>query len=443
MLALTCRRQPTAPGITLLKGILATLLLPATLWAGGAIITVPKPSGGDDTAMLQKALDEAVAKGPGTTVQLAAGTYLTRQLVAYDFRGTFRGAGEKKTTIEARKNLPVNLPNSFQENWPLPSATCHWPCLITFVDGDIRVSDLAVREPWSNGTATGPYINPTFGNTENGLYDVILFMGKNPTNVVVERVSIEGLQDDSDWGFNVAMGLDYSSYYPASSTLGDYCFLEGNFTVQNCSFNNMFSCVSFDGRHRDNRVIIGGSPDSGNVCENNCVALDLEPAQNAMFDVSFNRASAYWAAMWEYNLYSTNLGDFTPSTSYFLIHDNRFTALGAGTEGIWLVDNPASPWIRASIYNNKIDTQGASDGILLQNTKGASIWHNAITGTSNDAISLTGATQCAVIDNDFSGFTWSLADIYLDPGSSRNLVVCSSPKDTVQDLGTNDTIIIP
>ena len=261
------------------------------------------------------------------------------------------------------------------------------------MDGDIRVSDLSIKVTAPYATATTGYLNPTYamyGWMNYGVYDVILFMGKNPTNAVLERVSMEGVQDNNlDLGYNVTMGVDYSSYYPLSSTPGDYCFLTGNFTVQNCTFKNMFAGISFDGRHKDNHVIIGGSPDSGNVCENSCVALDLEPAQNSVFDVSFNKASASWAALWEYNAFSTNLGDFTPTPSYFLIHDNRFTAIelgpggpgsGAwpGTEGIVLVDNPASPWIRASINSNKIDCAQGSlcDGILLSGTKGTSVWHN-------------------------------------------------------------------
>jgi hypothetical protein len=56
-----------------------------------SIISVAPPNGSDDTDNIQAALNACVAKGPGCTVQLQAGTYLTRQLVTYNFQGTFKG----------------------------------------------------------------------------------------------------------------------------------------------------------------------------------------------------------------------------------------------------------------------------------------------------------------------------------------------------------------
>jgi len=77
------------------------LLLPATAWAGTHTVNVPPPTGVDDTANIQAALDTCVAYGPGCTLQLQAGTYFTKQLVAYNFQGTFKGMGRDVTKIEA------------------------------------------------------------------------------------------------------------------------------------------------------------------------------------------------------------------------------------------------------------------------------------------------------------------------------------------------------
>jgi len=62
---------------------------------------VKPPNGTDDTTNIQAALDACVVRDPGCTVQLAAGKYLTRQLLEYNFRGTFKGMGKGSTTIEA------------------------------------------------------------------------------------------------------------------------------------------------------------------------------------------------------------------------------------------------------------------------------------------------------------------------------------------------------
>ncbi len=424
----------------LLRGILGfTLLWPAALWGGPKTILVPKPTGGDDTVILQKALDDAVAHGPGAIVQLAAGTYLTKQLVAYNFHGTFQGVDQHATTIEAQPHLPVLTDSSFTANWPMPSADCHWPCLITFVDGNIRISNLSIKITAANGTATTGFINPTFNRVEYGLYDAILFMGKDPTNVSIDHVAIEGVQDGSGWGFNLAMGVDYSSYYPASTTVGDFHFLRGNLTIQNSSFSNMWDCVSFDGRHKDNHVVIGGTPSTGNVFEKAYLALDLEPAEDSAFEISFNQASGYAYAMWIYNLFTPNFVPATPS--HYLIHDNTFSSTGPTAECLFLMDDPASPWIRASIFNNRIESKNHfTDGILLVNTANTSIRNNVFTGSGRDAILLAGTTQAKVLDNDFSGFVAGWVDVTLTPTSTRNLIFCASPSDTVLDQGVDNRI---
>ena len=86
--------------ISLLLGIIVAGSTRAA--AGQHIVYVPSPSGGDDTAAIQQALDTCVQQHPtGCTVQLAAGIYHTRQLVAYNFHGTLKGLGMDTTTIEA------------------------------------------------------------------------------------------------------------------------------------------------------------------------------------------------------------------------------------------------------------------------------------------------------------------------------------------------------
>src|SRR4029453_12344698 len=52
------------------------------------------PSGGDDTAAVQAALDDCP---PGCVVALEAGTFRIAQLVASDFRGEVRGQGRGVT----------------------------------------------------------------------------------------------------------------------------------------------------------------------------------------------------------------------------------------------------------------------------------------------------------------------------------------------------------
>src|ERR1700694_1831994 len=115
---------------------------PATARDNRLVVRVAPPSGGDDTATLQAALDRCVGHQGSCKVHLAPGRYRTRQLVAYDFRGTFEGAGQDRTVIEPVGTLQV-CPAFCSKN---PDTTTNlWPDLIIFVDGDVRLSDMSIQ----------------------------------------------------------------------------------------------------------------------------------------------------------------------------------------------------------------------------------------------------------------------------------------------------------
>jgi hypothetical protein len=130
---------------------------PAFVQQHGQTITV-LPTGVDDTANLQCAFDNAVAAGPGVTVQLVAGTYHTRQIVVNNFQGVFIGAGAQKSVLTNLPNLYVNP--AFTAIIGPPSASNPWPVLVTFVGGDFVVSDMGT-------SITGN--KPTVGWTVPGL----------------------------------------------------------------------------------------------------------------------------------------------------------------------------------------------------------------------------------------------------------------------------------
>lgn len=446
MSALNRHRTSALPGTALLKGALClALALPAALWAGPLTIKVPRPNGLDDTANLQAALDAAVTHGPGATVQLAAGTYRTNQLVATNFQGRLKGAGQTQTTLVAKANLPVNVGDG---QWPLPDASHPWPVLITFIDGDIRVSDLAISVPTADGTATAVYDSPQFGDGVSGLISVLLFMGQYPTNAVVERVAITGAQDVTPWGYNVITGINYSSYYPDSGNPGGTLWLKGNFTVQNCTLRTMGLGTGFNGRHQDNQVVIGGAPGRGNVIQDVILGIDLELAQNAGFEVSFNQVSARMVGLWETKIFSQGAASYPPTApSGFFIHDNTFTITGAEAPGeqgaIAIIDTAASPWIRASVYNNRIAMDDMySYGIIATHTQGTTIRSNTFTGMGTSGINLAGATLATVEDNRFGDFVANTCDIFIDGSSSGNRVILASPDDTVEDYGTDETTYV-
>ena len=430
----------------LLWGILGLMMvLPGAVWAGGKTVKVAPPNGVDDTAHIQAALDSCVVYGPGCTVQLAAGNYLTKQLVAYNFRGTFKGMGMDRTTIEALPNLPVTLAPPGE---CLPNiTTCLWPSLIIFVDGNIHVSDLSIHITAAPGTATAPWLGFTT------LLDALRFMGQHPTDVAIDRISIEGLPDNSPTsfgimvgfgvGFNVVNEIIYTGELPRSSTPFDYYFLSGSLTVRNSSFKMAIDGVSQDGFLQSSHITIGGSPSTGNTFENVFVGMDMEGSESSTFDISYNVASGVYGGMWVVPWQSVFVA---ASPSQYFIHDNSFVGTGSVAEGMYFEDDTANPWIQAAVWNNTIELQNdLMEGIGAYNTKGTVIWNNTITGSNGtDAIGLWSSSQDIVAGNTVTGFTvdpTGYAQIYLDSSTSNDLVVCAERSDTVLNQGTHNAII--
>jgi hypothetical protein len=357
--------------------------------------------------------------------------------------------GKDLTTIEALPNLPVVLLDPVTGGECAPNTTtCPWPSLIIFVDGDIHVSDLSIRITAPPGTATMPWVA---GFTS--LLDGLRFMGQHPTDVSIDRISIEGLPDNSPTsfgivvgfpvGFNVVNEIIYTGELPRSTTPFDYYFLSGSLSVRNSSFRMALDGVSQDGFLTSSKITIGGSPSDGNHFENLYVGMDIEASQDSTFNISYNESSGIYASMWVIPWQPV----FVPSSpSRYLIHDNKFSTTAANAQAVYLFNDPTNPWIHAMIWNNTIELQDKlSDGIDAYNTKDTVIWNDTVTGTGYDAVGLRGSTFSAVIGNNVTDFTpdtsFGLAHIYLDPSTTHDLVVCSNPSDTVLNQGTNNVVV--
>lgn len=427
--------------ISILLLVLFTCLTAATAWAGSRIVYVPPPTGTDDTANLQSALDECVGQGQGCTVQLAAGTYLTSQLVTYNFHGTFTGTGQNKTIVEALPNLLVNLPDVLNGVCQPNTTDCRWPDLIIFVDGEITISDMTIRI--TAVPSTQPWL--IFGSPVEGFIDVVRVMGQHRTNASVQSVTMEGALDNSPnslSGFTVYNAMLYAGELPRSRTPFDYYFLSGTFSVSNSTFKTMYDGPAMDGFMKDSHIVIGGSPSAGNVFATDVpVPLFLCIIENSVVEISHNVGAGVFSS---FLLTPWIPSIFAPSKpSVFLIHDNNFQPSGPLAGGIFLQDDPNNPEISALILDNIIEAQDiGSDGIGAYATKGTTIVNNKISGSGTDAIGIWDGAYTAVLHNDVTGFTaTSLAQIVLDPATSHSTVVCKTPSDTVMDLGANNKVI--
>jgi hypothetical protein len=135
------------------------------------------------------------------------------------------------------------------------------------------------------------------------------------------------------------------------------------------------------------------------------------------------------------------------SKSVHRLGDNKFIGTGQNADGMYLLDDVTNPWIQAAVWNNTVRVKDIlSEGMGAYNTKNTAIWNNIVTGTDGyDGIGLWSSTLSTVTGNHVVGFTVDgtvgLAQIYLDPATSYDLVVCSNSRNTVLDQGTMNKVI--
>jgi hypothetical protein len=106
---------------------------------------VVHPSGGDDTAAIQKAFADAVAAGPGSTVQLTAGRFYMNNILVQGFSGRFVGAGMHRTAIDTLRGLDPSKPGVTLMDDPDNSGVelTTWTFLIGFLRSDVRIADMS------------------------------------------------------------------------------------------------------------------------------------------------------------------------------------------------------------------------------------------------------------------------------------------------------------
>jgi hypothetical protein len=341
------------------------------------------PTGTDDTANLQCAFDHAV-KRSGSTVLLSAGTFHTGQVAVSGFVGNFRGVGSNDTIIKTLDRTLQVTPLNFFQNPPTPeSGSNPWPSIFAFVGGDIVVSDLSfytTPNSWTTGwTFTG------LGVTVYELAHAFVFVGpivpagQNYTeaNAALYRVRIEGLPHE---GTLVGYNPINAIYYEGAlgpAFPGPTPPIRGRFDVHDSEF-----------RH------IGGSTNLANLYDSHASITRNRFADSfegmdiggGVINTTYKYADneVFNSSAWGLNLY----GPFTSST--LLVKNNVVTGIGMG---LYLDDTVTFAWdMKCRLLRNGVD-EVTDVGIYLG----------------------TGVTDC--------------------------LVVCKTPSDTVENLGTNNKLV--
>jgi len=416
-------------------------------FAGDLVVPVPAPNGIDDTAAIQTALNQCVAHGPGCTVQLAAGTYLTEQLFTEDFQGTFKGKGMDVTIIQALPNLKVSRDKPVWKRPPSPRNK--YPMLILFFGGDITVSDMTIRVLEPNPLEAW-FIEVGQPKTTY-MWGILAFMGQSEEmSVVVTRVAVEGKYDES--------GPEYSAHYNASGLsidsypTGDYPppgYLSGTFSVSASRFDTLVEAMGA-GSLSEARLTIGGSPSEANLiqnCANGGIWVDLD---SSVLVYSYNDVSVVGPLSFAGFFAFQTAGVPTATPSSFLVQHNRLMATGSYEDGIWIVDlGPPNGQGKTGdflISDNTITIEPSENGPAYAGiepvfTDGTVISNNRIVGSGLFGIALEGDAHAMVKGNNVEQVTAEVAPIFLDEGTTDCTVVGFGGETNVLDQGVNNTLV--
>jgi len=433
-------------------GMVLVFLLAFSMSAAAGVYTVNvgPASGGDDTAVLQAALDDCMTNHPtGCTIQLSAGTYKSTQLFGEDFHGSLRGMGMDATIIQALPLLDVTAgpvgEGLFGAN--PPSRTNKYPMLIIFMAGDITVSDMTFNVTEHDPVASWCFYDQC-GQTY--LFGILGVIGTS-ANLLVERVRFEGAPGPLLWsGHNYDDGPFFMGHSPDQP-------LTGTFKVVSSRFRTGEDTLLVWGVHNA-QITIGGSPSDGNVVENGPCGGAFADLDHSVLEYSYNNVavpgySAVGVLGWQ--------GDVSipQESSQFLIRHNTFKATGGYVDGIWVVDfGPPSGLGKAAdfvISDNTIQLAGSGTdpawaGIDAVFAVGAVISNNRISGgNALLGIAAEGSSQCMLKANNVQGLQPLWAPVGLittDWGwgpmdTTYCTVVGGNNKTDVYDEGVNNTLV--
>jgi hypothetical protein len=424
---------------------------------------VVHPSGGDDTATIQQAFADAVAAGPGSTVQLTKGHFYMNNIAVLGFRGCFMGAGMGRTVIDTVRGLDpsdpslpgVTLTVDPEAPWTedgSPNYLTGFTWLIGFLKSDVRVSDMSFEV-----TAYNPSIDGLPDNGGTNLSDVFLIY--RDSSAAFDRIGIKAHEGDVNDLLNIE---------------GAFSLMDtsGTVSVTRCHW----ACNSGPevGYIEGARLTIGGSPAMGNRFDMYGYGGFFTDISDSTVKVSHNRISAVMGGG-VYISQTSYMASPGMSASRFIIRDNRIVATqGAGPDGTiwgaagvileddpWTSDAPVPVRLNAVVADNTIvlDNGGRAGGVDGLGARGIRVMDNHISGTGIAGIDAgadiysyfgypTGPGDgWRIIGNDvshlhlFNDYDGPVAPIWLGTASSHCLVVgCGGRPTGVLDQGTDNIL---
>jgi len=223
--------------------------------------------------------------------------------------------------------------------------------------------------------------------------------------------------------------------------------LGGTHKVQACDFDCLESGITTLGVSHST-LVFGGSSSKGNTMHNMNSGILAVASEASDFTISFNRMEdmhAYGGITVQQADIPPGFGDLEPDGSKYLIHRNT----------IELAPDPYSNAIALWDYLVLEDPGKQSEFKVIGNSASlcmpdqwfigayapaeVKVFSNKVSGEADLGIYVGGPVYgFKLLNNDFSSFNSTFADIYLDPDTYENMVVAQDHT-TVFDLGTDNT----
>jgi hypothetical protein len=438
--------QRSVPAASTLAACLV-VLVSATAFAQPRSRSCVAPTGGDDTALLQAALDRCSGSGPGCRVELCSGVFQTGILRVRDFRGTLRGAGKDATTLRALPELPVN-PNAtgFFRDDPFAPASDPWPYLLQFVEGRATIQDLGILipDPADPGRPTsGWFLLEDLGPFYE-LRGAILLTGKERVDFEVRRVRVEAEADALSLLETTAFGgIEFAGllFDPAADPTFPVFPARGLFRLSDSELVGMSNGTPINELSQARAIVWRNR-------YRTALAIDVIDVDRSFVGIQQNR----WQVSVRGVQVIQNL-DGAPSEASGILVDDNFGVLspfmaGVGN-GISFQDPlggstlPGSSVLWAT--RNGLEQRGglgqAESGITANGAGELKLLDNRLRGEVTKGIAVDVTRGCLVAGNSMRGLsTGAGPDLHLGPGT-EGCTARVGREDLVLDEGTGNRVI--
>jgi hypothetical protein len=425
----------------------------ASLKCTGSVIKVyPGPN---DTQSLIDAFATATAIGKNAVVKLMPGTFKIGWIEVKEFNGTFSGSGKGKTIVT---NFPDLTPDAV-------IAQNKVPALITFIGGDVSVSDLSVKMPEALSWLGTQEMNMLLFSD----YSADFTPSKKHIGVNLNNIEVIGvLQKNVDMGDGTVIDFPYGAYHGvkfAPDILDQYtallrCNIDIN--INKSEFSKFSTGVYVWGCKKGNfRFGIEGgnifTENNQGLCVNENIGVNVKIMNNEFTTpthywdgVDLNAGEAAWEGYTSIENVPGVLGNYEIRNNIF---NNINYSIGMGIMDAWRYGHPEDPrWINIIVSKNTFNTTGElADPWVTYNVKNALFSDNIIkaealitylymTGfywlTPDDPNYMLSWTEgCKFLNNKIMSEN---THIYFDWCTKDNLVVGDLSNVTVEDYGVNN-----